>query len=153
MGVGGAPSRACVNLPGEVRQASQSDTELRRGRRSLLGCRGGKGTPDRGNSMCRGSEAGKHLACSRKSTWSGMAGGSGACFRGGAEVRHEAGEADAWDPFSLFSHKRCLQDFFPCVSYNMGLDHVPAVPSARSPAPCSAGEIPLIFQGPALMNS
>ena len=85
-----------MNLPGEVGQASQSDIELRGVGESLLGCHGGKGTPDRGNSMCRGSEAGKHLACSRRSTWSGMAGGWAVTLRGGAEVRDEAGEAGAW---------------------------------------------------------
>ena len=103
-----------------------------------------KGMPGRGNSTCRGSETWKHVTCSRKGTWSGTAGEWG--------VWGEGGEAGAWGPFSLLSHQYCLWDFFPCVNYNVGLNSVLALPSARSPVLCSIWEILLIFQGPALTN-
>lgn len=80
----------------------------------------------------------------RKSTWPGMAGEWG--------VWDEGGEAGIWGPFSLLSHQYCLWDFFACVNYNVELNNVPALPSARIPVPCSIQEILLIFQGPALTN-
>lgn len=71
----------------------RGDIELRRRRGSLLGCHGRKGTLDRGKSICRGSEAGKLLACWRKSMWSRMTRGWGMCLSDGVEVRNKD---DAW---------------------------------------------------------
>lgn len=71
----------------EVGQASWSGTDLGGKRGRLLGCHGGTSTADRGDSTCRGSEAGKRLAGSRKSTGPGMAGGWGVCE--GVEQRQE----------------------------------------------------------------
>lgn len=83
MGPGAALSGAHLNLPGEVRQVyRRDDIELRKMKGSLSRVCGGKGTPGRRKSKCRGSEAQMHLASSGKNTWLGMAGEWDVCLRG-----------------------------------------------------------------------